>query len=239
MKEEQVRPSHYGGNENPFEPIKIIEHYDLGFNLGNVLKYILRHKKKDGLKDLKKALTYILFEIGRVERMEQASQSTPSVGHQNKPLNEAQSEAFLQALDYPPLGEVKVEIRSEDEELVYLQNEALDFTEIAKAGIEDKLIKVNSKNVVYELERDFGFMVFITRAKDCDVFIERLKSVKKKSLDELNALIKKLENLDRNCNYTKQVICLRVEEGMIHPYYIENPCNKSFISSKNFLLWED
>ena len=132
MKEE-VRPLHYGGNENPFEPIKIIEHYDLGFNLGNVLKYILRHKKKDGLKDLKKALTYILFEIGKVERMEQASQSTPSVPHQNKPLNEAESEAFLQALDYPPLGEVKVEVKKEDSELVYLQDNALDFTEISKS----------------------------------------------------------------------------------------------------------
>jgi hypothetical protein len=38
---------HYGGEDNPHEPttagkIKNIEYYDLGFNLGNVIKYILR-----------------------------------------------------------------------------------------------------------------------------------------------------------------------------------------------------
>jgi hypothetical protein len=65
------RPEHYGGEENPFEPIKIIEHYDLGFNLGNAVKYILRMGLKKGepqMKDLKKAYTYIGFEIRRRER---------------------------------------------------------------------------------------------------------------------------------------------------------------------------
>lgn len=62
------RPDHYGGEENPFEPIKIIEHYGLNFHLGNALKYILRTGKKKGepnLKELKKAYTYIGFEIRR------------------------------------------------------------------------------------------------------------------------------------------------------------------------------
>jgi hypothetical protein len=66
------RPDHYGGEENPFEPIKVIEHYDLNFNLGNAVKYILRIGKKLGepsLKDLRKAYTYIGFEIRRRERM--------------------------------------------------------------------------------------------------------------------------------------------------------------------------
>jgi hypothetical protein len=63
------RPEHYGGEENPFEPIKIIEHYDLNFNLGNVIKYVLRAPfKGTPLKDLKKAYTYIGFEIRRRER---------------------------------------------------------------------------------------------------------------------------------------------------------------------------
>lgn len=34
--------NHYGGVDNPHEPIKIIEYYDLNFNMGNVVKYILR-----------------------------------------------------------------------------------------------------------------------------------------------------------------------------------------------------
>jgi hypothetical protein len=63
------RPEHYGGEENPFEPIKIIEHYDLNFNLGNAIKYVLRAPfKGTPLKDLKKAYTYIGFEIRRRER---------------------------------------------------------------------------------------------------------------------------------------------------------------------------
>lgn len=63
------RPDHYGGEVNPFEPIKIIEHYDLNFNLGNVIKYVLREPfKGTPLDDLKKAYTYIGFEIRRLER---------------------------------------------------------------------------------------------------------------------------------------------------------------------------
>lgn len=63
------RPEHYGGEENPFEPIKVIEHYDLNFNLGNVIKYTLRAPfKGTALADLKKAYTYIGFEIRKQER---------------------------------------------------------------------------------------------------------------------------------------------------------------------------
>jgi hypothetical protein len=65
------RPDHYGGEENPFEPIKIIEWYGLNFNLGNAVKYILRTGKKKGepyLKELRKAYTYIGFEIRRREK---------------------------------------------------------------------------------------------------------------------------------------------------------------------------
>lgn len=55
-----MRPSHYGGEENPHEPIKIIEHYNLGFHLGNCIKYILRAGKKEStLNDLKKAHWYL------------------------------------------------------------------------------------------------------------------------------------------------------------------------------------
>jgi hypothetical protein len=65
----EIRPDHYGGEENPFEPIKIIEHYDLNFNLGNVIKYVLREAfKGTPLSDLRKAYTYLGFEIQRRER---------------------------------------------------------------------------------------------------------------------------------------------------------------------------
>lgn len=41
MNRKSIRPEHYGGDSNPFEAIKIIDHYNLNFNLGNVIKYIL------------------------------------------------------------------------------------------------------------------------------------------------------------------------------------------------------
>lgn len=69
MSEKWTRPNHYGGEENPFELIKIIEHYDLNFNLGNAVKYILRARFRGTLlDDLKKAYTYIGFEIRRREQ---------------------------------------------------------------------------------------------------------------------------------------------------------------------------
>ena len=56
-------PSHYGG-DNPLEVINVIEHYELGFHLGNVVKYVLRAGKKGNRKeDLEKALWYLQREI--------------------------------------------------------------------------------------------------------------------------------------------------------------------------------
>lgn len=69
--ESVTRPAHYGGDENPHEPIKVIEHYGLGFCLGNALKYLLRAGRKPGesvIKDLKKAHWYIGRAIERAEK---------------------------------------------------------------------------------------------------------------------------------------------------------------------------
>ena len=76
MAEDLVNnPNHYGGADNVYEVIKIIRHYRLGFNLGNVLKYILRAGKKDPLKeieDLRKAVWYLQKEIEwRIEDQKQ------------------------------------------------------------------------------------------------------------------------------------------------------------------------
>jgi hypothetical protein len=65
--EEKVdHPKHYGGEDNPYEAIKVIEAWDLGFNLGNVVKYISRSGKKgDALEDLQKARWYLEREINK------------------------------------------------------------------------------------------------------------------------------------------------------------------------------
>lgn len=80
-------PSYYNGDD----VMQIIERYDLGFCLGNCLKYILRSGKKidpykanrvssqkehadlvrqSTLDDLKKAVWYLDREIGRLETEE-------------------------------------------------------------------------------------------------------------------------------------------------------------------------
>jgi len=59
-KEEHVdHPQHYGG-DTPYEAIKVIEAWELGFHLGNAVKYISRAGKKDDTEqDIKKAMWYL------------------------------------------------------------------------------------------------------------------------------------------------------------------------------------
>lgn len=63
-------PDHYGGENNPYEAIEVIEAWQLGFNLGNVVKYIARAGKKENeLQDLKKALWYLEREIQMKQKL--------------------------------------------------------------------------------------------------------------------------------------------------------------------------
>lgn len=50
-------PKHYQGNG--IEVIDIIEAFDLNFIEGNIIKYLLRYKSKNGLEDLKKSQWYL------------------------------------------------------------------------------------------------------------------------------------------------------------------------------------
>jgi hypothetical protein len=63
-------PSHYGGKENVYEAIKVIEAWNLGFCLGNVVKYISRAGKKNNntlIQDLEKAKWYLDREIKKLK----------------------------------------------------------------------------------------------------------------------------------------------------------------------------
>ena len=66
-KKEMVNhPSHY--NMGKYEAIDVIEDWELGFNLGNTIKYISRAGHKDDIvQDLKKAMWYLQREIDRIE----------------------------------------------------------------------------------------------------------------------------------------------------------------------------
>lgn len=60
-------PSHY--NSGKIEVIDFIEDQNLGFNLGNTIKYIARARHKGNyIEDLKKALWYLKREIDNSEK---------------------------------------------------------------------------------------------------------------------------------------------------------------------------
>lgn len=62
-------PAHYGGIDNPYEAIKVIEAWDLGFLLGNCIKYIARlGKKGDLLEDAHKAQWYLNRFVSNLEK---------------------------------------------------------------------------------------------------------------------------------------------------------------------------
>ena len=75
MSEQVNHPQHYGGKNNPYEAIKVIEAWRLDFCLGNVIKYVCRAGKKNPqteIEDLMKAQEYLerkiqfLIEAGKV-----------------------------------------------------------------------------------------------------------------------------------------------------------------------------
>jgi|HubBroStandDraft_2_1064218.scaffolds.fasta_scaffold178057_2 hypothetical protein len=70
-KEMVNHPSHYGGKENPYEVIKVLEAWDLENDalLWNVITYIARKPKESEsrLEDLKKAEFYLHRRIRRME----------------------------------------------------------------------------------------------------------------------------------------------------------------------------
>jgi len=85
QKEWVNHPAHYGGENNPYETIKVIEAWEMDFNLGTTLRYISRCGKKDlkgdviksTIEDLRKASWYLNREISTFER------ELESVGYQD------------------------------------------------------------------------------------------------------------------------------------------------------------
>lgn len=68
VEEAVDHPSHY--NSGKYEVIDVIEDWNLGFCLGNTIKYIGRAGKKDPAKmieDLEKAAWYLNREIQRLK----------------------------------------------------------------------------------------------------------------------------------------------------------------------------
>jgi hypothetical protein len=71
LKDEIAYPAHY--NASSIQPIDVIEAWGMGYNLGNVIKYVCRHKHKGTpIKDLKKAQWYLAREISALEKESQS-----------------------------------------------------------------------------------------------------------------------------------------------------------------------
>ena len=71
MREKVNHPKHYGGEDNLYEAIKVIEAWNANFNIGNVLKYISRCGKKDvEIQELEKAAWSLNREIENRKKVE-------------------------------------------------------------------------------------------------------------------------------------------------------------------------
>jgi hypothetical protein len=108
-REKIDHPAHYGGKDDPYEAIKVIDAWGLGFCLGNTLKYIRRAGRKltrieidvsthdnkgnkfislpngqaEQIEDLKKALWYLNHEIERLSSIT-ATSNTSNIGEATK-----------------------------------------------------------------------------------------------------------------------------------------------------------
>ena len=63
-------PRHYTYMNPDYEPVNVIEEWELGYHLGNVIKYVARagHKEPDKEKeDLQKAVWYLQRYIANLE----------------------------------------------------------------------------------------------------------------------------------------------------------------------------
>ena len=80
-------PAHYGG-DRVYETVKVIEAWELNFNLGNALKYISRAGRKPGTEytdDLQKAIWFLNREIYLHLQRATAKDSQPATGSREEP----------------------------------------------------------------------------------------------------------------------------------------------------------
>lgn len=63
---DQINPSHY--KQGTIETYDFIMDKKLSYPLGNVVKYIIRHKHKGGVVDLQKAMWYLQRAIDDYDR---------------------------------------------------------------------------------------------------------------------------------------------------------------------------
>ena len=84
MSEKQVGGAHY--KNTGIQPVDYIRANNLGFFEGNVLKYITRHRDKNGREDIEKAIHYLEFiledyDSGRINNYKEVDIGDASEEH--------------------------------------------------------------------------------------------------------------------------------------------------------------
>lgn len=76
LRDSNIQPTYYKGRM----VMDIINEFDLSFCCGNVLTYLLRHARKNGVEDLKKAKWYLEEEIRILEEVREEYEKLLKVG---------------------------------------------------------------------------------------------------------------------------------------------------------------
>ena len=97
--DQQVSGNHY--KDLPIQPVEFIYKNNIGYLEGNVIKYICRHKAKNGLADLEKAKHYIELlielEYGQEKALDNLMAWQQELEKQ-KPVTEKQHSLLMGAL---------------------------------------------------------------------------------------------------------------------------------------------
>ena len=65
-----VEPSYYSGKKYGYSARKVVEDFDLTYNTGTAVSYLLRAGKKEGnpaQQDIQKAINHLEFELDRLQ----------------------------------------------------------------------------------------------------------------------------------------------------------------------------
>lgn len=103
--ETQVGGSHY--KNMCIQPIEFIERNDLGFCVGNIIKYVCRYKDKNGIEDLEKARHYIDILIDFEREAMQMRENEQKFHDCMKAIKENQQNKE-ESIEEPPQTEDKV-----------------------------------------------------------------------------------------------------------------------------------
>ena len=67
--EKTPEPSYYSGTKYGYSARRVVEDFELGYNLGTACSYLLRAGKKEGNpaeQDIRKAINHLHFELDRI-----------------------------------------------------------------------------------------------------------------------------------------------------------------------------